>query len=168
MAKDPRFQALKEAYKDKHYSDDHIAQALQLCREYHGYNDDWYPDTPGKKGVFTRFMNYYLTTAKLSQTSSTLTRDSVYNLYSTLYALYTPEQLDSRISMLSRDFRQVVNELERQSPRWKSRQDIITEQGDEKKNGFVKIMEEVFRRYETRFTDVEKMMSFFDKKKKYH
>lgn len=164
MAKDPRFQALKEAYKDKHYSDDHIAQALQLCREYHGYNDDWYPDTPGKKGVFTRFMNYYLTTAKLSQTSSTLTRDSVYNLYSTLYALYTPEQLDSRISMLSRDFRQVVNELERQSPRWKSRQDIITEQGDEKKNGFVKIMEEVFRRYETRFTDVEKMMSFFDKK----
>ena len=81
MAKDPRFQALKEAYKDKHYSDDHIAQALQLCREYHDYNDDWFPDTPGKKGVFTRFLNYYLTTAKLSQTSSTLTRDSVYNLY---------------------------------------------------------------------------------------
>ena len=44
IAKDPRFQELKKFYEDRRYSDDHLAQSLQLCREYHDYSDDWFPE----------------------------------------------------------------------------------------------------------------------------
>lgn len=164
MARDPRFQALKEVYKDKHYCDDHLAQALQLCREYHDYSDDWFPETPAQRGVFTRFMNYYLTNAKMAQTESELGRDSVYNLYTTLYALYTPEQLDARISMLARDFRELVDRLEAADRTGRSRQELIKAQGDDKKNGFKSLMEQVFKIYETKYTDVDRMMANFDKR----
>lgn len=164
LVKDPRFQALKEAYKDKHYSDDHLAQALQLCREYHDYSDDWFPVSPAQRGVFTRFMNHYLTTAKLSQTDSELGRDSVYNLYTTLYALYTPEQLDARVNMLARDFRELVDRLEAADRRGRSRQELIKAQGDGKRNGYVTLMEKVFNIYEERYTDVDRMMTNFDKR----
>lgn len=163
MANDSRFQALKEAYKNKHYADDHLAQALQLCREYHDYSNDWFPETPAQRGVFTRFMNHYLMTAKLSQTDSELGRDTVYNLYTTLYALYTPEQLDARVNMLARDFRELVDRLEARDTRGRSRQDIIKAQGDGKNNGFAVLMHKVFEIYENNHVDVDKMMAKFDK-----
>ena len=164
MAKDPRFQALKEFYKDKHYSDDHLAQALQLCREYHDYDIDWFPETPAQRGVFTRFMNHYLANVRLAKTESDLGRDSLYNLYTTLYALYTPEQLDNRISMLSHDFRSVLDKIEQRSKRKMTRQELIEAQSEGNKNGYVKIMEHVFNIYKNEYTDVDKMMERFDKK----
>lgn len=164
MAKDPRFQALKESYKDKHYSDDHLAQALQLCREYHDYEDDWFPVTPAQRGVFTRFMNHYLMSAKLSRTDSELGKDSLYNLYTTLYSLYSPEQLDARINMLARDFRELVDRLEASDRSGRSRQELIQAQAEGKKNGFVKLMEQVFKNYEARYTDADKMMANFERR----
>ena len=88
MAKDPRFQKMKKDYADRHYNDDRLAQALVLCRKYRGYNDDWYPDTPGKKAWFTRFMNFYMVYQQMAQTESDLTSDDVYNMYNVwhLYA----------------------------------------------------------------------------------
>ena len=164
MAKDPRFQALKEVYKDKNYSDDHIAQALQLCREYHGYNDDWYPETPAQKGVFTRFMNNYLVDAKLSKTKSDLKRDSLYNLYHTLYSLYTPEQLEHRVNMIANDFSEMVDRIVAADKTGRTRQQIILAQGDKEKNGFVRIMEKVFDIYEKTYCNPEARMEVFDKK----
>lgn len=161
---DPRFQALKEAYKDKHYNDDYLAQALQLCRRFHDYSDDWIPETPAQRGVFTRFLNYYITNAKMSQTESELGRDSVYNLYTTLYALYTPEQLDARIGMLARDFGELVDRLEANDRRHLSRQELIKAMARDKKNGFTVLMERVFKLYEERYTDVDKMMANFEKR----
>ena len=164
MAKDSRFQALKEAYKDRHFDDNYLATALQLCRDYHDYDDDWYPVTPAQRGVFTRFINFYLTYAKASKTSSDLTKDSLYNLYATLYALYSPEQLDNRVAMLSRDFRELVDRLEAADKTGRSRQELIKLQGDDKKNGFVRIMEKVFSIYENDYT-VDKLMERFNKRK---
>ena len=164
IAKDPRFQDLKKAYQDKHYSYDHLAQCLQLCRERHGYDDDWFPVTPARKAVFTRFMNHYLPAAKLAKTSSTQDRDSLYNLYSTLYGLYTPEQLENRIGMIANHFREMVDRYERNDNFGRSRQEIIKEAGDDKVNGFVKIMNEVFKLYERRYASVDAIMERFDKK----
>lgn len=165
MAADTRFQELKEAYKDKHYNDDHLAQALQLCREYHGYENDWYPETAAQKGVFTRFLNYYLTNAKIAQTTSDLDRDTLYNLYTTLYALYTPEQLENRLNMLAHDFREVVSRLEENDRHGRSRQEIIKSLSEKNgMNGYAKVMQKVFDIYEKKYTDVDKMMESFDRR----
>lgn len=164
IAKDNRFVALIEAYKDKHYNNDHLAEALKLCREYHGYNDEWFPETPAQRGVFTRFLNYYLTYAKLSKTESDLTRDSLYNLYSTLYAVYTPEQLDSRISMLAHDFRELLDKIEDSDRTNRTRQQLIEAQARNNSNGYVVLMDKLFKLYESKYTDVDSMMASFDKK----
>lgn len=161
IAKDPRFQSLKEAYKDKHYSDDHLAQGLQLCREYHAYNDDWFPETSAQRGVFTRFMNHYLVNAKLAKTDSNMSRDSVYNLYTTLYSVYTPEQLDNRVNMIARNFRDLVDRLEKNDKHGRSRQEIIKAFGDKNKNGYQKLIEKVFDIYEKNYTDIDKMMDSY-------
>ena len=152
MAKDPRFQALKEAYKDRHYNDDHLAQALQLCREYHGYDDQWFPETPARKGVFTRFLNFYLTYSKMRQTESDMSSDKLYNLYTTLYAVYTPEQLDARVSMIARRFGEILSELERSTGGKYSRQEILNHFSDDKQSGFLKVMDRIFDEME-RYTD---------------
>lgn len=164
MAKDPRFQALKKAYADKHYSDDHIAQALQFYRERTGRDSDWFPESPQYRAAFTRFINNHLVASKLAKTTSELDKDSVYNMYTTLYSLYTPERLDNRIKMIARDFRQVVDILEKNDKTNRTRQQLIEAQGDDKQNGFSKIMQRVFKNYEGKFTDVDKMMSVFDAK----
>ena len=165
MARDPRFQALKEYYKSKHYNDDHLAQALQLCRERRGYSDDWYPETPAQKGVFTRFMNHELVLAKLSDTDSKLGLDDVYNLYTTLYTLYSPEQLESRVGMIARDFRELVDRLEANDTTNRSRQELIVAQGDGKRNGFSVLMGQVMDIYEKKYTDVDAIMEAFDRKR---
>ena len=164
MARDPRFQAMKEAYADRHYNDDYLAQALVLCRKYRGYNDDWYPDTPAKKAWFTRFMNFYMVYQQMAQTQSDLSSDDVYNMYATMYALYTPEQLEDRINMIASDFRKVVDEIEKADRTNRSRQDLIAAQADGRRNGFKVIMEEVFRRYEKYYADVDAAMARWDKK----
>ena len=164
MAKDPRFQALKKAYADKHYSDDHIAQALQFYRERTGRDSDWFPESPQYRAAFTRFINNHLVASKLAKTTSELDKDSVYNMYTTLYSLYTPERLDNRIKMIARDFRQVVDILEKNDKTNRTRQQLIEAQGDDKQNGFSKIIQRVFKNYEGKFTDVDKMMSVFDAK----
>lgn len=152
--------ALVEAYKDKNYSENHLVHALQLCRKYHEYDNEWFPDTPARKAVFTRFLNYYLTYARLSDTSSTISKDSIYNLYTTLYALYSPEQLDNRINMIARDFREVVDRLEKaMKDRGMTRQEVIESRGDKKNNGYVNLIGHVFSIYEKSYTDPEKMMA---------
>ena len=88
----------------------------------------------------------------------------MYNLYTTLYALYTPEQLDARISMLARGFRELVDRLEAVDRTGRSRQELIKAQGDDRKNGFKSLMEQVFKIYETKYTDVDHMMANFDKR----
>ena len=98
LAKDERFQALKEAYKEKKWSDDSLAQALQLCREFHGYDDNWFPVEPAQKAVFSRFVNNDIETMKVAKTKSDLAEDSLYNLYSTLYTVFSPEKLEGNIS----------------------------------------------------------------------
>lgn len=164
MLKDPRFQKMKEDYADRHYSDDCLAQALVLCRKYRGYEDDWYPDTPGRKSWFTRFINFYMVYQQMAQTESDLTSDDVYNLYSTLYGIYTPEQLESRINMLANDFRTIVDGYERKDTRNRSRQDLIAAQADGKRNGFKVIMDRVFNMYEKLYTDVDTQMENWKKK----
>ena len=159
MVKDPRFQKMKEDYADRHYNDDHLAQALVLCRKYRGYNDDWYPDTPGKRSWFTRFMNFYMVYQQMAQTESDLSQDDVYNLYTTMYAIYTPEQLENRIDMISNDFRTVVDELEKKDTTNRSRQELIAAQADGKRNGFKVIMSKVFSIYESEYADVDKAMA---------
>ena len=158
MARDPRFQKMKEDYADRHYNDDYLAQALVLCRKYRGYNDDWYPDTPGKKSWFTRFINFYMAYQQIAQTESDLTSDEIYNLYTTMYGIYTPEQLENRINMIANDFRTAVDELEKRDRTNRSRQDLIEAQADGRRNGFKVIMEKVFDKYEKSYTDPVKMM----------
>ena len=165
MLKDPRFRQMKEDYADRHYSDDCLAQALVLCRKYRGYNSDWYPDTPGRKAWFTRFINFYMVYQQMAQTESDLSSDDVYNLYSTLYGIYTPEQLESRINMLANDFKTIVDSLENKDKSSRSRQDLISAQADGKRNGFKVIMDRVFSRYEQLYTDVD--TQFENWKKKY-
>lgn len=160
--RDPRFQALKEAYKDRHYCDDHLAQTLQLCREYHGYSVDWFPETPAQRGVFTRFMNHYLTSVKMSKTNSTLDRDSLYNLYTTLYALYTPEQLDNRLSMLADDFRKVMDDQEFVDRTGRTRQEVLSSLGKEGRNGYYVIMDHIFDTYKKKgYTDKDKLFELY-------
>lgn len=162
MLKDPRFQKMREDYADRHYSDDCLAQALVLCRKYRGYKDDWYPDTPGKKAWFTRFINFYMVYQQIAQTESDLSSDDVYNLYSTLYGIYTPEQLESRINMLANDFRTIVDGIEKKDTHNRSRQDLISAQADGKRNGFKVIMDRVFSLYEKKYTDVDTAMAAWD------
>lgn len=150
ISKDPRFQELKKAYEGKHYSDDHLAQALQLCREYHAYSDDWYPETPAQKGVFTRFMNHYMSLAKLSKTESDMDRDGIYNLYTTLYDLWTPEQLDARIAHIVERWRNKLDTIQRKDTTGRSRQELIAAQAQEGKNGFQVILDSVFKGIEKR------------------
>ena len=164
---DPRFQSIKEHYEKKHYDDNYLVEALQLCREYHNYTNDWYPQTPAQFGVFTRFLNYFLPYAKMARTESTSTKDSVYSLYTTMYALYTPEQLDNRIGMLSRDFRQIVDALEKADRTNKTRAELIRAQAKDGRNGFVNIIDSIFKKYEQDYTDADKLYAEFEKNNPY-
>ena len=164
MAADPQFQALKKAYGYMKYSDDHLAQVLQLCREHYNYSDDWYPETPAQKGVFTRFIKFYLPSVELADTSSELRRDSVYNLYSTLYGLYSPEQLESRINMIARDFSQLVDILQANDKTNRSRYELIRAEGNDKENGYVVLMRRLMDIYKQKYSDADRMMESFDKK----
>lgn len=164
--RDSRFQELKQYYADRHWNDHHLLTVLQLFRERNNdrYSDDWIPVTPAEKGVFTRFINHELKRVQLSQTISTTEREDVRKMYTTLYTLYTPEQLDNRIDMLASDFRDELDALEASDKRNRTRQQIIQDESDEKKNGFIKIMERVFDYYERRYPSVEKMMENWDRK----
>lgn len=165
LLKDPKFQALKEAYKDKHFSDKHLANALVLFRQSDSekYSEDWYPETSAEKDVFTRFINQYLTAKKISKTDSELTQDKIYDLYTTLYSLYSPEKLSARINMISSNFRSFVDQLQKNDTTNRSRLELIKAQADDKRNGFAVILSKIFSMYE-RFTDVEKMMEGYEKK----
>ncbi len=161
LNQDPRFQALKQYYADKNnpYSDDHLAQALQLCREYYGYEDDWIPSNSAQRGVFTRFLNNYLTDVRLSETTSTMDLQELARLYRVLYDTYSPEQLDARVNMLSSAFRQYVDILERKDGGRHTRQQIIEYQKTGTMNGYVAIMKAIFDSYGKRFGNVETVMA---------
>ena len=164
--KEPRFQAFKEYYADRHFNDHHLLVALQLFKDRNGdkYSDDWLPETSAEKGIFTRFLNHELKRAQLAQTTATMDRDDISEMYSTLYTLYTPEQLDSRIDMLASDFRDELDAIQEADTRNRTRQQLIQDQADGKKNGFVKIMERVFDYYEKRYPSVEQMMANYDRR----
>lgn len=163
----PRFPAFKEYYADRHYSDHHLLIALELFKSRHGdkYADDWLPETSAERGLFTRFLNHELKRVQLAQTTSTTERSDIRDMYTMLYTLYTPEQLDSRIDMLASDFRDELDALERADTTGRTRQEIIKSQADGKKNGFVKIMERVFDYYQNRYSSVEQMMANFDRRR---
>lgn len=163
---DPRFPAFKEYYADRHYSDHHLLIALQLFKDRNSdkYGDDWLPTTPAERGVFTRFLNHELRRVQLSQTTSTMEQDDIRKMYTTLYTLYTPEQLDARIGMLASDFRDELDALEREDTRNRTRQELIKDQAEGKKNGFTKIMERVFAYYERNYSDVDRRMANYDRR----
>lgn len=162
MVQDPRFQTLKETYKEKHFSDNYLANALVLFREKESLDSDWYPETSEWNEKFDYFINYEIVEIELSKTASDLNRDSVYNLYTTLYSVYSPEKLSARLDMLARDFRSIVTKFEKSYPGW-SRQQIIAAQAEGDKNGYAVIMNKVFDLYKKRFTDVDKMMEVYEK-----
>lgn len=165
--RDPRFNGFKEHYADRHWNDEHLVQALELFKRRHNdkYDDDWIPVTPSEMGVFTRFLNYELKRAQLAQTTATADRDDINKMYTTLYTLYTPEQLDARINMLASDFRDELDALERDDTKKRTRQQLIQDEADGKKNGFTVIMERVFDTYAKRYPSVEAMMAVFDRKR---
>lgn len=162
---DPRFKELMEHYKKMDYSEGHILTALQAYREYKGYGEDWYPDPtkPQDKSALTRFMTNRLPGIRISQTTSEADADTIYNLYTTLYSLYTPEQLDNRINMIKRNFQDIVDRIEEKAGRGFSRYELIRLQGDKNNNGFKKIMDIVKRQYENVFANPEARMAIFDK-----
>ena len=165
--RDPRFNGFKEYYADKHWNDEHLVQALELFKRRHNdkYEDDFIPVTPSERGVFTRFLNYELKRAQLAQTTATADRDEINKMYTTLYTLYTPEQLDARIDMLASDFRDELDALEKTDARKRTRQQLIQDESDGNKNGFTVIMERVFDTYAKRYPSVEAMMAVFDRKR---
>lgn len=161
--KDERFVALKEFYADKHYDEYFLAEALQACRDFYGLDDEWFAATPSQKARLTRFINYNLIKYKTDQTSSTLREDSLVNLYSTMYDVYTPEQLSNRVNMLAHDFAELVTRRMSEQNVIRSRASFIEGQGDDKANGYMVLMNEVFKIYESQYTNVGVQMAKFDK-----
>lgn len=141
VSKDPKFQALQEAYKDKHWSDYYLANALQMYREYKEIDDDsWYPETPQERGALTRYINYRLVIDRMQRTGSSMNRDDVYNLYQTLYDAYSPQTLSDRVNMIADDFEDWVDALVKNDSTGRSRLEIIETQGHDGVNGFKAIL----------------------------
>jgi hypothetical protein len=148
ISKEEDFLATKEAYKDRHLADYTLAVDLQLCREYYGKSGDWYPTTSAQKALFTRYLNHYMRDDVVQKTTSQENRDSLMNLYQTMYGVYHPEVLENRLDMIATIFRSIVDQLQRNDHTAKSRQEIITSLDTKKSSGFNRIMKEVFNRLE--------------------
>lgn len=157
--KDARFQELLKEYPK--FSASHLATTLELCRQRYGYEDDWFPDTPAKKAIFTKFRRYHLTFEQLSSKDTDLTKDSLYNLYSTLYSLYSPEMLDHRLSHIAYYFERILDKTAEEHPSL-DRQTILETLGDDKENGFKKVMRKVWDEIEKRADEGFWYKAFYD------
>ena len=79
------------------------------------------------------------------------TGDGLQTIYSTLYDVFTPEQLDDRLDDIAHKFRAEVDALEAADPAHRTRQELIELEGDGKNNGFVVIVNRVFDKYARNF-----------------
>ena len=154
---DPRFPSLREYY-EKHWSDvykkplpdDFLCLALQMYREAIPNTPvDWYPETPQQKGAFTRFIKYRMFRKKPKKMASALPKSALYDLYAKIHYVFTPRQLDARLSMLEHDFRKLVDRLEDEDDTGRSRQEIIAGLASGGMNGYEVIMSQLFQKYAT-------------------
>jgi len=136
-----------EHYKE--YDSDDIIDSLDIFREQYDYDDDFYPETPGQRGMFTRFLKYEIDGIWLSSDEAErLEQKNVDLMYETMYRTFTPAQLESRLSMLQAVFSYIVEvEAQKQGVLLKSnadRQQVIKSFGKDGKNPYVSIMQKVF------------------------
>lgn len=158
VSQDAGFQRVKEYYSDKKYSDDHLAQLLQMCREHYGYDADWYPETPAQFGTLTKYIKYRAESDKLKKTSSNLDTAELYQLYTTLSSAFTPEQLSNRVNMICHRFYKIVNDISAKSKGFHSRMEIINSQKNGELTGVNAILKRIFDGYEAFYSNVDKRL----------
>lgn len=158
ITKDPRFEGVKDAYKHKHYPDGFLSNALIDCRTRYEKDDNWFPTEGKDKALFTYYINNIALNPFDKPAPRKPTGDSLQTIYSTLYDVFTPEQLDDRLDDLAHKFRAEVDKLENADTANRSRQELIELQGDEKNNGYVVIINRVFDKYEKNY-DYNRMLA---------
>ena len=149
---DPRLAELKknESYKD--YTEEFLANALHLFKKQHKgdpqYPDDWVPESPSERAVFTRFIKYSLGMVQRKQTKSTLSREKLNEIYNCLYDIYpTPELLEDRINMLANKFLDELDKKAGDKADVYDRRKLLKSLQQDGKNGFMVIMERVFNSF---------------------
>ena len=154
----------QDAYKD--YSEDNIISALGMfVKRYPKYGNDFIPGTPQERAVFTRYLRYQLIKDDLTKTDIDLSREAVLGIYETIYDAFTPEQLSARVHQLVIAFDDVLTGIEIKDKTGRSRQELLVSLGDEKQNGYSKIMEAIFAHYEERYGSLDEIKSRFLKAK---
>ncbi|MBQ3950165.1 MAG: hypothetical protein II661_06805, partial [Bacteroidales bacterium] len=151
ITKDPRFEEVKEAYKHRHYPDNFLANALIECRTRYEKDDNWFPVAGKDKALFTYYINNIAINPLDKPAPGKPTGDGLQTIYSTLYDVFTPEQLDDRLDDIAHKFRAEVDALEAADPAHRTRQELIELEGDGKNNGFVVIVNRVFDKYARNF-----------------
>ena len=152
--KDVRLTELRKEKSYEQYNEAYLAHALNyLKRKRPGmYADDWVPETPQERAMFTRFIRYELNKTKRQQSSSAYNRDDIREVYNALYNLYpnSPETLDSRIAMMANDFLDQLDKIAGSRADDETRRKRLQALGKDGKNGFKVLMERVFKIYEKR------------------
>ncbi len=152
---DPRYQKMLEDYSDRHFPKDYLKFSLILCRERYDYDDDWFPDTPSRKALFTRYMKYEISGYRLTKADEKMNEDRLDAMYNALYTAYTPQQLNNRLEMLSNLFRKMVSDIEERDKYERSRQDIIRMQAKGGENAYVHLMHKVFNYIEKNYANAQ-------------
>ena len=157
--KDPRFQALKGKLNDPKMTDYDLGVCLQCYRERFGRDIDWLPSNQDEIDSVI----WYIKNVETQEKPVGTTQDLLYEKYTTIRRVYTPSQYNDVIDLLSRSFSKRVDSLFDKSDKSKTRQQLIKEYGDEKANGFERIMQAVFKSYE-KLLDVDaRMQKFLEK-----
>lgn len=152
------YKATKDYYIGKgfKYDDEFLINAIKLYREIYSTADTWYPiDSPQDKAAFTLFLKNTLVVEQFRQTQSDLTRDSITEIYDTLYEAFPdPKELNTRIDMIVNRIEDRLDNLERKNPGI-DRRDLLKIMFSKKEiTGIVNLFEKEFSRYE-RLSTVE-------------
>lgn len=140
LDKDERFQKLKSSYRDRKLNDYELLMRLQAFREKNDLDIDWYPETESEYKSFTDYLDTKFNTGA----KATVTKESLNDLYQTIYAAFPPAKLNNRIDRIVSLFGDYVTNLVNGSSLGVTRQQAIQSQARKDKNGFNVILEKVF------------------------